>query len=705
MRRLAPLLALLALAAPACADDLLGEAATVDREAEVRVHDLLARALAEDGPAFDAEIAALAALDDARREADLPRTGLLDDAHYLAAALAPSRDARRAALEAVLRAHPDPTVRRLAEHRLEDADDAAKADQLLADDRHNRRAELLNDAVRPLGVFSPTAFLAAINPLLLAGSAVDSIATTAVNLWNYNRLSTAEREALVRYRTELAREPDTADAPAIARAIRRLGEKRAKVFCTETVAAATQALDAGDLDRARFYVDSALATDHCTDAAATSQERLARLRNERAAREEAARWPVDEPPAPEPDETEDHYALVAAVALGDPAAMAEAGNRFLARHEDSALAPGVRYAVAVARDLGGHRELARDAVTALARDHRSDAGRHAAALAASPEWNRLGALADAESAHSRDVARYVLLGRQMDGRTALYSALQIGADSVRGAQSFGIFNVIGLATRAWSAWRKDPASNQAIIDRGEDFLAREPDSADAPAVHARLADAYERAGNFGRALMHCHATPAPDPKRVAKLEGKLAETLLAEADQRGGDPDLLRLVAHGFPETAAGKTALERIEKLPGAGEITITREILDAQPALAGPAGLDLPPALLDRRRANGEIADAGVTLANGALKLTLRDPAGGPDTTETRPLAPDAWARARAAAESALYGQALAKAKEDPEAGKYEKYIPIYVTGSIDESGGVYVYPGVKLRRYHSPDAPLYQ
>src|SRR5207244_565465 len=63
-----------------------------------------------------ADVADLEARDEARRDAGLPPTGLTDDARYLAAALAATRDAQREALQAVLKAHPDPLVRRLAEH-------------------------------------------------------------------------------------------------------------------------------------------------------------------------------------------------------------------------------------------------------------------------------------------------------------------------------------------------------------------------------------------------------------------------------------------------------------------------------------------------------------------------------------------------------------------------------------------------------------
>src|SRR5581483_3559015 len=146
-------------------------------------------------------------------------------------------------------------------------------------------------------------------------------------------------------------------------------------------------------------------------------------------------------------------------------------NRFVAAHPESPFAPGARYAVALARDRSGHREAAREALAELARDRDTAVGREAAARLDSPEWNRLAELDAAERQHARDVARYVLFGGGLlDGRSALY-----------------------------------------------------------PAVHRRLADAYERAGNPGRALLHYQALPDPDPKRIARLENELGDSLLAQA--------------------------------------------------------------------------------------------------------------------------------------------------------------------------------
>ncbi|HLK10207.1 MAG TPA: hypothetical protein VKW76_02390 [Candidatus Binatia bacterium] len=707
MGRLFPVLCALglALAGPARGGDLVDEVARADTEAEERVHTLLASTLAEDHEAAAAAVADLAAWDDARRDAGRPSTGLVDDARYLTAALAPTRDAQRAALEDLLATHPDPLIRHLADHQLA-ADDADAASRLLADDRHNRRASLLNDAVRPLGLFSPTAFLAALNPLVLAGSAVDSLATTAVNLWNYDQLSPREREALVRYRTELERTPETDDAPAIARAIRRLGGKRAAALCAATVEAGATALDAGDLDHARFYLRDASRLDECEGKAAKPLDRLSTALARRAAREEAGRWPVDDPPLPRGEEAEDYAALVVAVAAGDPGTLSAAANRFVTAHGDSSLAPGARYAVALARDLGGHHADAREALADLAHDHDSAIGRHAGALLASSEWSRLADLDAAERQHARDVARYVLFGGGLlDGRSALYGAVQLGTQGVQAAQTLGLANVLGIATRAWHAWWHDPASNQAIIDRGEQFLAREPQSPDAAAVHARLTDAYERAGNPARALLHYQALPDPDPKRVAQLENELGDSLLADAEKHGNDPAILRAIVRNLGDTKAAGTARQRLEKAGATGEVVVSREVLAATPWLAGPSGLDLDPALLDGDRRNGELADGGVTLADGAMRLALENTDGPGQHIDTRALDAAAYARARAAAEEALYTRLVTADHSSPDTGRFERYIPFFFQGQIDDSGGLYLYPGVKMRPYESEDGRLYE
>src|SRR4029077_11322998 len=223
----------------------------------------------------------------------------------------------------------------------------------------------------------------------------------------------------------------------------------------------------------------------------------------------------------------------------NPGPMVQEARRYQERYEDSPLTPSAGYVLAVARHLAGHREEGRSVLADVAHDD-SSVGRHAAAILASRDYDQLDALHDAESHHARDTVRYVLLGGNLDGRTAVYAATQLGAGGLQAAQSLGIFNVIGVLTRAWQAWRHDPVSNQAIIDRGEELLARTPDGPEAVEAHPSLADAYERAGAYGRALMHYRATPDPSPKVVARLEGEVAHDLLQTAEREHNAPALLQ---------------------------------------------------------------------------------------------------------------------------------------------------------------------
>lgn len=679
--------------------DLIGEAARADSTLETRVHTALVRALDGDPRGATRDLEGL----DRERTAHGQRpSGLTDDMRLLTAGLEPRRDVRRAALRDLLDHDPDPVVERIARHALEE-DDAAAAGKLLADDRHNRRANLVNDAVRPLGVFSGTVFLAALNPFLLAGSAVDSVATTAVNLWNYNRLSAREREALVRYRTLIQRDARTDDAPEIVQEMQALGAKRAAALCRETVHSGTEAMDAGDLDAARFYLTRAQRLPECAERAAKPSEKLAEALARQAASQEAALWPADDPILPAGSlEADDYEALARATVLGEPDAMMAAAQRFQRTHPDSGLSPGARLVVAEARDLAGRRPEARAALEELADDD-SRAGEVAQGILEGPDFGQLDALASAERRHTREVVKYVLVG-SVDGRSALYTAARLGASGAQAAQSLGIVNVIGIATRAWHAWRSDPVSNQEIVDRGEELLARNPSGVEASEVHDRLSDAYERGGNYERALMHYRATDKPAPKRIANLQGKLADKLLEDAKRSPAAPLLFAAIARDFKGTDAAEEAEKTLKEHPAPKGIVLERTLLRDHPALLGPTALDLDPRLLDGDADNGELADPGITLADRELRLTLRSDGTPSERVETRPLSDEQYARARAAAEETLYTTLLTKDDRDPEVGRFERYIPVYLSGSIGEDG-LSMAPAIKTRPYRSPDRALYE
>jgi hypothetical protein len=293
----------------------------------------------------------------------------------------------------------------------------------------------------------------------------------------------------------------TTATPEIVDVVREINVRRNASRCTDTIDAVKQALDDEDPDRARFYLTSADGLDGCGERADKVRERVAAALAHREAETSAARWPADDLVPPSGAERDGYEALAVATVLGEPSSMIAEANAFTQRNPKSPHEGAATLVVAVARDLAGHREGAEEALREIDGGD-TGVGQIATAMLTTPRFDRLDAMSRAERRHSRDVAQYVLVGGNMDGRTALYTGTQLAAQGAQAAQSLGIFNVIGMLTRAWGAWRKDPASNQAIIDEGERFLVEEPNAKEASEVHERLSEAYER----GRQLRSCAAS-------------------------------------------------------------------------------------------------------------------------------------------------------------------------------------------------------
>src|SRR5262249_14378843 len=230
-----------------------------------------------------------------------------------------------------------------------------------------------------------------------------------------------------------------------------------------------------------------------------------------------------------------------------------------------------------------------------------------------------------------------------------------------------------------------------------------PDPKDASEAHARLSEAYERAGVYDRALMHYRAVSSPDLKRITALEEKVAEKLLDNAKRDGGEPALLTAIVRHYPTTEAAEQARTALDAMPKAGEVKLSREVLLAHPSLLGPTALDIGPTLLDGKDANGELADDGVTLGPQSITLKVNDKSG-VERTETHPITLDRYRQARAAAGDALSAAALSQDPHADEVGRFEKYLPFAITGSVEEDG-VVVAPSVKLRKNESEDRPLYE
>src|SRR5262249_43695860 len=174
-----------------------------------------------------------------------------------------------------------------------------------------------------------------------------------------------------------------------------------------TLTAADKAFDADDLDRARFYVGSALALDGCEERVAKMRDRVVAGLAHRDAVFEAARWPADDLVQPEGEERDAYHALARATVLGEPADMMTAAQSFVQRYPDSDHRAAATLAVGVSRDLAGHREDAETALRAIA-GKKTGPGRIAAAMLETPRFTRPHPPGVAERRRARDVAQHAV---------------------------------------------------------------------------------------------------------------------------------------------------------------------------------------------------------------------------------------------------------------------------------------------------------
>src|SRR5262249_61682056 len=102
----------------------------------------------------------------------------------------------------------------------------------------------------------------------------------------------------VRYRPLIEHDGRTDGAPVSVREVRAPGAKRAAALCGDTIDSGKTALDADDLDAARFYLTRAQRLPGCAERTTKPQEKLAEALAKRDAANQASLWPADQPILP-----------------------------------------------------------------------------------------------------------------------------------------------------------------------------------------------------------------------------------------------------------------------------------------------------------------------------------------------------------------------------------------------------------------------
>jgi hypothetical protein len=156
---------------------------------------------------------------------------------------------------------------------------------------------------------------------------------------------------------------------------------------------------------------------------------------------------------------------------------------------------------------------------------------------------------------------------------------------------------------------------------GYRYLAREPEGQHTREVADWLYEYETHRDNWVAVLRLQDLQPGADSLERSVLIEKAASQRLAAADRAGRRDwrgSILRGVVREYPDSDAGYEAGLRLrQELDDVSpqRIRVTKSFLLENPAVAGPYGLALNPALLDDRVENGELHPDGVTFLGGKV------------------------------------------------------------------------------------------
>jgi hypothetical protein len=416
-------------------------------------------------------------------------------------------------------------------------------------------------------------------------------------------------------------------------------------------------------------------------------------------------WPLDPLPQIPRAAQADYEALLVALVQADAAGIRRAAEALATLPPAAGLGDEAGYARSVAADLDGDHEQALVQVRDLAEDESTNMGRRAAVYLDNPEADRFEHLRGAVRRHRRQRLRYVFLGTRPSLPGTLRTAARTGLGGLQAVQTLGVFNVVGVLTRAIGTWRSDPIPNDAIVGAGEDLVAREPNSPQISAVRDMLAAAYERKGEYNRALFHLERTTEPDDDRIQDLTEKAAEQRrrMAEATPSSAQRRILfTMIERQYPDTRAATKAEKALRQLDTEdGDVpTLSADTLRADAGLCDRLGV--PAAWRDGQRANGEIDEAGLRLVSPDRALLTLDTA---DGTVEHPIVLDEQRSATlgAALAEAAYRDAAERSRGQRGGAPLAHLIPFYLQGSVGESG-IAVFPGIKPREHTTENRELY-
>ena len=517
----------------------------------------------------------------------------------------------------------DPAHRARLEQAVAD-DPLALAERRVREGYESVFAQTFNTVSAPLGRSLLTGYTTA--PFEIAMSVTHYLA----GMSERPAVGVRERQALRHWDDFLARYPDAPEAAAVRERADATRQELASMQTDRFVRASTEALAHGQPGLARLHARHAQHYTSDDERVDPLLERIERRERERDAARNAAleaRAKLDAPDEP---------ALLVAVWLAPPAALAAELRRAIAHDPHGPLADEFSYALATTQIEQGAEDASWERLRDIARagPEGSNMARHADALLYNPWQNPEGAF-HRELTHGRERAvsdevfgRYAHGPRYREMPETL--AYLIDAPAIAQHAISTPFRL--LLSPFQDTPKRDHMRGAAIASYR--YLERFPGGEHTRERAQWLFDYEKGRGNALAALRLADLLPDFDPVERAELAEQAADQQLASAiraGRRDHRAQMLRGVALAFPDSMAGRDAgnIARREVEEATPQrIRLTREFLRENPQIAGPHGLALDPILVDGDLFNGELHPYGVTFLGGrVLEIALVAPDGDED------------------------------------------------------------------------------
>ncbi|MBI3799707.1 MAG: hypothetical protein HY268_22385 [Deltaproteobacteria bacterium] len=240
----------------------------------------------------------------------------------------------------------------------------------------------------------------------------------------------------------------------------------------------------------------------------------------------------------------------------------------------------------------------------------------------------LAGVKQAEWEHDKQTLQYLLPGGGFVKDNFIVAGTQVATEGLVGAATFGALTMLQTGAKLFRLVAGNPVSQQGVISEGEKYVHDTPPAERAPEVYEVLAKAYEKEGQFPKAITYSQL--AGKAERVPGLQEQAGEALLQMAEQsphQAQKETYLRTLVEQYPHTKAANKAAPQLRSLnlPENRGLRLSKEFLKENADLAWVQGLGLKRELFDGDLDNVELAEEGITLLpTGDIALRLQSDQG---------------------------------------------------------------------------------